>query len=93
MKNYDASDGYGSGDYNIINGMVPLRTFLQLAGIKKWSKSEIILESTNIFENPVNIRYRGIRVHCNKNGHQIISPGSRIIETTGKGPHRIKLPT
>jgi hypothetical protein len=93
MKNYDASDGYGSGDYNIINGMVPLRSFLRLAGIKKWSKSEIVLESTSSFENPVNIRYRGITVHCNKSGHQIISPGSRIIETTGNGPHRIKLPT
>ncbi len=92
MKNYDASDGYGSGDYNIIDGMVPLSVFLKLAGIKKWSNSEIVLEFTNIFENPVNIRHRGITVHCNKSGHQIISPGSRIIETTGNGPHRIKLP-
>ena len=92
MKYYDASDGYGSGDYNIINGMVPLRVFIKLAGIKKWNSKEIIIDSTSQFEEPVNIRYRGITVHCSQHGHQIISPGSKIIETIGNGPHKIKLP-
>lgn len=92
MKYYDASDSYGSGDYNIINGMVPLRVFIKLVGIKKWNSKEIIIDSTSQFEEPVNIRYRGITVHCSQHGHQIISPGSKIIETIGNGPHRIKLP-
>lgn len=92
MKLYDASDGYGSGDYNIINGMVPLRVLIKLAGINKWTSKEIIIDSISQFEEPVNIRYRGIMVHCNQQGHQIISPGSKIIETIGNGPHIIKLP-
>ena len=88
MKYYDASDGYGSGDYNIINGMAPLRVFIRLAGIKKWNPKEIIIDSTSQFEETVNIRYRGITVHCSQHGHQIISPGSKIIETIGNGPHK-----
>ncbi|PKO17895.1 MAG: hypothetical protein CVU39_05280 [Chloroflexi bacterium HGW-Chloroflexi-10] len=92
QKLYDASDGYGTSDYNIINGMIPVRVFLKLLGIQKWSKSEILIDHSSLFEQDITIVHRGYQIICHSQGHTIQSPGGKTIETHGNGPHQIQLP-
>lgn len=92
MKQYDASDGYGTGDYNIISGAVPISVFLNLAGIKKWTASEVLINNISAFESPVIIRFRGNTITTTENGHRFSSHGGATIETSGKGPHLIRIP-
>jgi len=92
MKQYDASDGYGTGDYNIINGIPSITMFLNLAGIEKWSRTEIVIDRISIFENPIRIRHRGNIIKTTPNGHEFFSPGGGKITTIGNGPHRINIP-
>ncbi len=92
MQQYDASDGYGTGEYNIIIGAPPTSVFLKLAGINKWSRSEVIIDKISCFEKPITILYRGNTIYTTPTGHRFCSPGGMIIETTGKGPHHIRIP-
>lgn len=92
MQQYDASDGYGSGEYNIINGLLPISIFLKLAGIKKWSLSEVIIDRISVFEKPITILFRGNTIKTGSSGHTFYSPGGTIIQTSGKGPHHIRIP-
>ncbi|MHB8133246.1 MAG: hypothetical protein ACYDH1_03385 [Anaerolineaceae bacterium] len=92
MKQYDASDGYGTGDYNIINGMPSITMFLNLAGIERWTYKEIVINRLSIFESPIRIRYRGNIIKTTPNGHEFYSPGGGKITTIGNGPHRINIP-
>jgi len=92
MKQYDASDGYGTGDYNIINGLPSITMFLNLVGIEKWSHTEIVINRLSIFESPIRIRYRGNIIKTTPNGHEFFSPGGGKITTIGNGPHRINIP-
>jgi hypothetical protein len=92
LKQYDASDGYGTGNYNIINGIPSITLFLNLAGIERWSKTEVVINRLSVFENPVVIRYRGNLIKTTSIGHEFTSPGGGKIITTGKGPHRIIIP-
>ncbi len=92
MQQYDASDGYGTGEYNIIIGAPPTSVFLKLAGINKWSRSEVIIDNISCFEKPITILYRGNTIRTTPSGHRFSSPGGMIIETSGKGPHHIRIP-
>ncbi|OJX46096.1 MAG: hypothetical protein BGO78_04210 [Chloroflexi bacterium 44-23] len=92
MQQYDASDGYGTGEYNIIKGAPPITIFLKLAGIKKWSRREVIIDNISVYEKPITILYNGFTIKTTSSGHQFFSPGGAIIETTGKGPHLIRIP-
>ncbi len=92
MQQYDASDGYGTGEYNIINGLIPISIFLNLAGIRRWSTSEVIIDNISAFEKPITIFFRGNTIKTSSFGHTFYSPGGTIITTTGKGPHHIRIP-
>ncbi len=92
-KNYDASDGYGSGDYNIVNGLLPIETYLNLIGIGFWSESKIEFIHYNPFHEPVRIQYRGTTLVCDQNQFEIIFPGGDRFQITGMLPQRFFLTT
>ena len=93
IKQYDASDGTCTGDYNIINGMIPLSIYLKLNGIHRWTENEIEICGAGIFKDEVKIQYRGVKVICSQRGHTIITPGERIFELFDKNYHKLKIPT
>jgi len=92
LKQYDASDGYGTGDYNIINGIPSIKLFLNLIGIERWTKNEVVINRKSVFIEPMILRYRGNIIKTTATGHEFLSPGGKKIITVGDGPHQIRIP-
>ena len=93
FKVYDANDGTCTGEYNIINGMIPLKIFFRLVGIQRWTDNEIEFKGSNVFKNDIRIFYRGLRIICSKKGHTIIFSGGKIIELKTRNYQKIKIPS
>ncbi len=93
FKLYDASDGTCKGEYNIINGMIPLKIFFRLIGIRRWTDTEIEFMGSSVFKDDIKIFHRGLRVICSQKGHTIITSGEKIIELNAKNFQKIKIPS
>lgn len=87
---YDASDGYGIGDYNIINGLAPVKLFLKLCGIENWSSSEIQFGKKSIFNQQIRIQYQGTNVICTPKGNILILPGGNRIEVEEQSSFKLR---
>jgi len=57
---YDANTAQPVGQYNAINGLVPIQLFLKIAGIKLFSPSRVALWGSNPFPWPIEIHWRGL---------------------------------
>lgn len=90
-KLYDASDGTCRGEYNIINGMIPLKVFFNLIGIHRWTENEIEFLGTSVFTREIKVQYRGIKVVCSPKGHTILTSGGKVIERKDKNFFKIKI--
>ncbi|TFG49195.1 MAG: hypothetical protein E4H33_02760 [Anaerolineales bacterium] len=62
---YDADTGFGLGQENTLEGLFPVRFFLQVLGIQ-FIEGTLILENSNPFPWPVTITYRGLVIHREK---------------------------
>lgn len=93
FKLYDANDGTCKGEYNIINGMIPLQIFFRLIGIHRWTDNEIEFLGTCVFKNEIKIFYRGLQVVCSQKGHTIITSGGKNIELNTTNFQKIKIPS
>ncbi len=92
-KLFDANNGNCAGEYNIINGMVPLTLFFNLCGIHHWSEKEIVFFGPNQFSNDVIIYHRGLQVLCSWKKHKIITSDGKTIEIETKNINKVKIPT
>jgi hypothetical protein len=93
FKLYDANSGTCSGEYNIINGMIPLRVFLRLLGIHQWTDGEIEFMGSSVFKNEIRIFYRGLSIICSQKGHTIITSTGNKIELKTRNYQKIKIPS
>lgn len=93
FKRYNAYDGTCTGEYNIINGMIPLKIFLRLLGIQRWTDHEIEFNGSNVFKNEIKLFYRGLKLICSQNSYTIITPGGKIIELKARIYQKVKIPT
>jgi hypothetical protein len=91
-KLYNAIDGTCTGEYNIINGMIPLRSYLNLLGIGRWENNEIEFLGPSFYEEEVTIRHRGIRIICSNDGHTIYTSSGKIVELKDNNIHKITIP-
>ncbi len=92
-KTYDASDGYGSGDYNIVNGLLPVETFLRLIGIGFWSESKIEFTHYNPWNEPIRLQHRATTIVCDQDNFEITFPGGDSFQIKGDLPQRFFLTT
>ncbi|MBE0687989.1 MAG: hypothetical protein IH585_18500 [Anaerolineaceae bacterium] len=92
-KLYDANDGTCTGEYNIINGMIPIKIFFKLLGIYRWSDNEIELMGSSSFKNNIDIYHRGLRLVCSQKGYTIITSGGKKIEIKPMIFQKIKIPS
>ncbi|MDO9088500.1 MAG: hypothetical protein Q7U53_20020 [Anaerolineaceae bacterium] len=92
-KLYDASNGACRGEYNIINGMIPLKVFFKLIGINRWTENEIEFSGTSVFKKEIKVQYRGLKVVSNQKGHSIFTSGGKVIEQNEKNFYKIKIPS
>ena len=92
-KLYDAHDGTCKGEYNIINGMIPLKIFFRLIGIHRWTENEIEFLGFSVFKEEIKIFHRGLKVICSQKGHTIINSDGKIIELNTTNLQKIKIPS
>lgn len=91
-KLYDAHEGTCTGEYNIINGLVPLSLFFRLIGINYWSDNQIEFFGANQLKDDVIVFYRGLKVICTKTGHKIITSGGKMLDLNQNDKHKVTIP-
>ena len=91
-KLYDADDGSCTGEYNIINGMVPIKLYFKLLGIHHWTENEIEITGNNVVQNEVTIHFRGTKMICAKDGYTIFTSSGKSLELKENKNYKIKIP-
>ena len=91
-KLYDADDGSCTGEYNIINGMVPLKLYFNLLGINRWTENNIEITGNNVIQNEVTIHFRGTKMICAKDGYTIFTSSGKSLELKENKNYKIKIP-
>ncbi|NQS91659.1 MAG: hypothetical protein HQ574_04555, partial [Chloroflexi bacterium] len=71
---YDAETGLGLGQKNNLEGLLPVRFFLQVLGIK-FSGGKLIMEGENPFPWPVTLTYQGLVIQREKDRTMVDKPG------------------
>ena len=92
-KLYEADDGTCTGEYNIINGMIPMKIFFDLLGIHHWNEVEIEFSGPSMFKDDVKVYFRGMSIICSQKGHKVITTGGKVIEIDNKNAQKIKIPS
>ncbi len=83
---YNAKNGKPAGQRNAITGMLPLRLFLQIAGIRLFSPSRIALWGTNPFPWPININWQGLSIKRGQTTTRVVFPNGSTYEHTSDKP-------
>lgn len=91
-KLYDGDDGSCTGEYNIINGMVPIKLYFKLLGIHHWTENEIEIIGNNVVQNEVTIQFRGTKIICSKDGYTIFTSSGKSLELKENKNYKIKIP-
>ena len=92
-KLYEADDGTCTGEYNIINGMIPMKIFFNLLGIHHWNEDVIEFSGPSMFKDDVKVYFRGMGIICSQKGHKVITTGGKVIEIDNKNAQKIKIPS
>jgi len=71
--------------------LIPIRTFLALLGIKKFTNEELHLQGFNEFFPKVNVQYKKFNVELETRQTRIMNLNGENIQISDPGPHRIKL--
>ncbi len=90
---FDVDDGASIGEYNIINGLVPLKVYFNLLGIQYWTEDEIKITGNNVVENDVSIQFRGTKLVCSKDGYTIFTSDGKSLELKEDKIYEIKIPS
>jgi len=83
---YNAQDGQPAGQRNAITGFVPLRLFLQIAGVRIFSPSRVALWGTNPFPWPININWQGLSIKRGQTTTRVVFPDGSTYEHTSDKP-------
>lgn len=91
FKLYDADDETCTGEYNIINGMIPLKLYLKLLGIHRWADDEIELIGRSVFLNDVTVQYQGTKIICSHDGYTIFTSSGKKFDLRKNEHYKIKI--
>jgi len=83
---YEEKTGQPVGQYNAISGLLPVRLFLKLAGIKILSPSKVALWGMNPFPWPIEIHWKGLSLWKEKEETKIIFPNGATAEHNAQNP-------
>lgn len=86
---HHAVTGAGLGENNSLHGLPPLGLFLQLAGLKKISPRQVILEGLNPFPRPITVQYRGTTVRLFETYSEVVFASGKTVVVHGPGPHTV----
>ncbi len=87
---YDPGTGEGLGERDILQGLLPVGTFLELLGVRFLPPRQVFLRENNPFPWPVTVQYQGIKIIRDTALTQItFADGQQV--TVGPGDHVIAL--
>ena len=78
----DTETGQPVGQYNAISGLVPIRLFLKIAGIKLLSPTKVALWGSNPFPWPIKIHWKGLSLWKEQDQTKITFPNGATTEQT-----------
>jgi hypothetical protein len=91
LRTFNASNGEGSGERNILTGLAPLGLFLGALGVRLESPDSVNLQGFNPFPWAVTVKYRGLTIMRQRDKSVVIFPDGQTIEVTDPDPVRVCL--
>lgn len=85
-RSFHAVEGYGYGERNALDGLVPLDFFLRTLGVTIISPWRVGLNGLNPFPFPVRVKYRGLRIECLTDKTLITFPDEQVVEVFDSAP-------
>jgi len=83
---YRATDGRPLGKPNAVQGLLPLRLFLEIAGIRILSPNRVALWGRNPFPWPTEVHWQGLSLHKDGEATTITFPDGATQTYTGTKP-------
>ncbi len=88
---YHADTGQGIGERNHLQGLAPVKLFLDILGIHIFSTKQVAVTGLNPFPWPVTVNYRQLTVLCQKERTSVIFPDGQTLLVTEPLPQLITL--
>ena len=86
---YNPETGLTLGERNHLHGLIPLRLFLQVAGIQNIGPGWVIVRDFNAFPFPVTVKYQGMTITCLQDHTDVAFPGGQSAQVVSPGLHRV----
>ena len=90
-SHYHARSGVPSGLRHALAGLAPVGLFLEILGVRIITPTHLIVQSNNPFPWPVDIRFRGLTVHCETHHVQITFPDGQTTHISGSNLQDVSL--
>ncbi len=90
---YDPHTGYGKGEMNHLHGLVPIRSFLRIAGVEQLTNQSVQLQGFNTFPGVITVQYRGTKIFLGSDSYDLELPNGKNLHLTGAGPHLVNFYT
>jgi hypothetical protein len=88
---YDSNTGKGFGDKDSLNGLAPLKLFLDTLGVRIYSQKKVALEGFNPFPWTVTIKFKGLTIVRQAEDTQITFPNHETVVINDPEPRIIFL--
>ena len=88
---YQAETGSGIGERNALQGLAPVRLFLETLGVQIANPKRIFIQGFNPFPWPVTVKYRGTTILRHKEKTTVIFPDGQTVTTDKTSPEIITL--
>jgi hypothetical protein len=83
---YDAETGLGHGERDALQGLPPMKLFLDILGVRLISPWKVGLEGLNPFPWPVEVKYRGLTIQRDKKETLITFPDGQSLSISDPKP-------
>ncbi len=83
---YDSDTGLPAGQRNAVSGLIPLRLFLQIAGIRLITPDKVAVWGRSPLPWPINISWQGLSIHREGSTTEIIFPDGKTYQSESEQP-------
>ncbi len=91
FQHYNANTGRGMGEKNCVQGLAPLRLFLDTLGVQIYSAEKVRLSGKNPFPWHVTLKYQGLKIERQQHHTRITFPGGQTVKVDHPNPCIITL--
>ena len=88
---YDIKSGMGNGEKDHLGGIVPIKLFMELLGVRVISPREVRVEGNSPFPWPVKIFFKGLKIYRDHQKTTIIFPNEQELVISDARPRSISI--